>query len=741
MKMNTYTLAASLLAATAINTTSAQGVTLEEIIVTAQKREERLQSVPVTIAAFDKSMLESAGVVRIDAIGRMTPNVYMGNFAPSKPQIYIRGVGSRQFDIGSEPSVGVFVDEVYVGRIYSIFNQMLDIERIEVLKGPQGTLYGRNTIGGAINIVTAEPTPELDANFEAGIGNYDAYYAQAVVSGPVAGDKVSARLAARYAKRDGYLKNLNTGGTELGEDQIVVRGKLKFDNNESFSLVLTGEFNHDDAPGQQGKPEGPDIFLRSPIVPPVQATPDRLSDYYNYDSIIKRDLAQISAKAAWNNDNISIVSVTGYRYSDLEEFGDIDATILEIITQDIKETSKQFTQELRIASEPGGAFTFGDRLSWIIGGFYLHDSGDRSDIFTLGPDSIAAFLYSLMGGTDTIVNTLTLDSSTESYAVFGQATLSLAPGLNLTAGVRYSHDRKRGIYSGMTNIPGTLLIPVPFAFDLRRSWDSVDPKVTIDYQFNDDAMVFATFSTGYKGGGFQWAVTDPLLAQRVFDPENVKYYEAGFKTQWLDRRLTINGSAFYNDYKDLQVQRLVATSTGGASGVITNAANSTIKGLELEVLARPVAELLLSFGYGYLDAQYDDYIFDALIDYSNTRMVRAPKHTLNAGIEFTTQIRDTDELTLRADWSYSSAYFHEPGEGVIPAPRPQVREPGYHLVNLRATYRIDTIQITGYVNNVFNEKYRQALLAYPAIGDNPGQNIGYPAPPRMYGIKVAWNLN
>lgn len=740
-RLYVWAAAATALCALYAPTAGADEAMLGEIIVTAQKKAERLQSVPVTVSAFDKSFLDAAGVVSVDTLSRMTPNVYMSSFAPSKPQIYIRGVGSRQFDIGSEPSVGVFIDEVYVGRTHNIFNHMLDVERVEVLKGPQGTLYGRNTIGGAINIITAEPTQHLEAFAKAGGGNYDAYFAEAAVSGAVAPEKVSARLAARYTKRDGYLKNLATGGAALGEDQIVVRGKLKFDAAEQFSLTLSGEYNHDDAPGQQGKAEGPDIFLRSPVAPIVAPTPDRFSDYYNEDSTLERNLAQLSGKARWQNDNVSIVSVTGYRYSKLEEFGDIDATILDIIDQDISETSKQFTQELRIASENGGAYTFEDRMSWIIGGYYLHDSSDRSDTFILGPDSLPAFLYLLAGGTDTILNTLLLDSKTESYAFFGQVSVALTPALNFTAGLRYSHDKKHGIYSGLTNIPGTLLIFFPFEFDLRRTWSSVDPKFTLDYHFSDDAMAFITYSTGYKGGGFQWAVTDPLLAQRVFDPEEVRYYEAGLKTQWLNRRLTVNIAAFYNDYKDLQVQRIVATSTGGASGVITNAANSTIKGFELEVLARPLPELLLSFGYGYLDAQYDDYVFDEFIDYSDTRMVRSPKHTLNAAVDYTIPVRDSDEISVRADWSYSSSYFHEPGEAMIPAPQPQAREDGYHLVNLRASYASGAWRLTGYVNNVFDKAYRQALLAYPPIGDNPGQNIGYPARPRMYGLEIGWSLN
>lgn len=740
--MNTHvTVLAALFLGSTQMTHASEPFMLEEIIVTAQKRAEKLQSVPVTVAAFDKSILNAAGVARIDDISRMTPNVYMGNFAPSKVQVYIRGVGSRQFDIGSEPSVGVFVDDVYMGRIHNIFSNMLDVERVEVLKGPQGTLYGRNTIGGAINIITAEPTNDLEADFKAGIGNYDAYFGEAAISGPIVADRLMARVAARYTKRDGYLKNLATGGTALGEDQIVVRGKLRYESGDAFSLTLTGEYNRDDPPGQQGKTEGPDIFLRSPVVPLVTATSDPLADFYTYDPILTREVAHFSAKANWSNDNVSVVSVTGYRDSDLYEFTDADSTILDIYTHTVDEQSEQFTQELRISSTPEGSLSFGGRVHWLVGGYYLHDKSLRSDIFTLGSHSLPAFLYFLQGGTDTIINTMTLDAKTESYAAFGEITISLSPSLNFTAGIRYSRDKKNGIYTGDTNIPGTLLIFAAFAFEMNRTWDSVDPRFTLDYHITDDVMAFITYSTGFKGGGYQWAVTDPLVAQSVFDPEEVKYYEVGLKTQWFDRRLTVNVAAFYNDYKDLQVQRIVESSTGGATGVITNAANSTIKGVEVEMQARPTAELLLSLGYGYLSAKYDDYIFNDLVDFSDTRMVRTPKHTINAAVDYTQALGKTGELNFRTDWSYSSHFFHEPGEAVIPAPRPGVRESGYHLVNMRLSYLAGQFRLTGYMNNVFDKHYRQAVLSYPAIGDNPGQVLGYPARPRMYGVELAWSLN
>jgi iron complex outermembrane recepter protein len=286
--------------------------------------------------------------------------------------------------------------------------------------------------------------------------------------------------------------------------------------------------------------------------------------------------------------------------------------------------------------------------------------------------------------------------------------------------------------------------------------------VTLDYNINRDAMIYASYSRGFKSGGFQWLATDPFIASQIFNPERVDAFEAGFKTQWFNRALTVNGSIFTYDYQNLQVLRIVPTPGGSASSLISNAASSRVNGAELEIALAPVEGLDINFGYTYLDAKYKDYVFSGIagqpaLDFSGSPLVRAPRHTLNAGIQYAIPVGDQQTFTLRGDWSYTSSFWHEPGRGLAnPLTAPLTREPGYSVVNFRATYETGPWRISAFVNNAFNEFYRQSALTNPpiilpnaAVGiptpgnfvANPGQVIGYPAPPRMYGVSIGFRFN
>lgn len=735
-------IAAAMLAAPA-HAQTATDAQVEEIVVTAQRRSERLQDVPVTMQAFDGKAIQAAGLTQVDQLARLTPGLNVGAFAPSKPQIYMRGIGTRQIDIGSDPSVGVFLDDVYVGRVSGSVSNLADIERIEVLKGPQGTLYGRNTIGGAMSVVTADPKDETVANLEIGVGDFGAYSAKGYVGGALIPGRVDARVSAFYVKRDGYVVNTATGNTALGLDQAGVRGKLRFTPTDRLSAILTVDILRDRSPGQQGESEGPDVFLRSPAAAIPTPTADRFSEAYNLDSPTRRNSDQISLRAEWRGDDAVVTSITALRRSRLIEDADVDSTPLSVLEQVTFERSRELSQELRIVSDPDGGWSFGGRLDWIVGAYAYRDESVRTDRFVWGADSLPVFVGRLLGdaGLGSITNDATLDRDVDSAAAYGQATVHLTDTVNLTAGLRYSRDRKHGVYVGTTDHIGLPVLSQPFTVPLDRTWTSTDPRVTIDWKPAPDVLLFATASRGYKSGGFQWAVTDPSLAARIFNPETVDYYELGAKTRWLDGALVLNGAVFYNDYRNLQVQRLVATPGGGVSNVISNAAASTIKGAELEVTARPGRGWLVNLGYSYLDARYDEYVFGPGVDFSGTRMVRSPKTTLNASVQYDHEFSDELSLQLRADAAYSSSFYFEPGEATLSAGN---REPAYATVNLRATLWRGPYRLSVFANNLFDEEYRSARLTYPAttspFGTTGQQGIGYWAPPRMIGATVSWTL-
>lgn len=715
------------------------GGTIQEIIVTAQKRSERIQDVPVPITALDGATLAKTGVSQLDQVARLAPGVNIGVFTSTKPTLYIRGIGTRQIDIGSDPSVGVFIDDVYAGRSSALVTGLNDIDRIEILKGPQGTLYGRNTIGGAISIVTPQPTSTFQGNVEVGGGNIGSLFAHGYVSGPIIDDKLDARLSVSTARRDGYVRNLATGRDAMGLKQSSARLKLRYRPTDAITATLTlGAFS-DHSAGQQGKSEGPDTFFRSPALPPAPITPDPLSDYYSSDSPTDRQERSASLRVEVDLRSVMLTSITAYQHGSLFEDADVDSTRYAINQQTTREHSSEFSQELRLTSAREGALSLGGKLNWILGAYFYHDKATRLDSFTWGADSLPVFVANYFGAPLSAVrDDTTLAKSTNSYALFGQATYRLTDKLEVTAGLRWSRDEKDGVETGSASPQGLPPLFADFSVPVRKSWESLDPRLTLSWKPQHDTMIYATFATGYKSGGFQWAVVDPSFAARIFDPEKVSYYEIGTKTQWFDRKLTINLSAFYNDYSKLQLQRLVALPSGGVSEVIDNVGASKIKGIEIEGVLRLYPGLSINAAYAYLDAQYDNYVPGFGEDFSHTRMVRAPKNVFNVAGEYQWSLGGDWGAILRADMAYTSGYYFEPGENQI---SPTNWQASYTLVNALAGVRRGRWHLNAFVNNLTNKTYKSAHLYYPAtatpFGTIGGQGIAYYALPRTFGARLA----
>jgi iron complex outermembrane receptor protein len=302
----------------------------------------------------------------------------------------------------------------------------------------------------------------------------------------------------------------------------------------------------------------------------------------------------------------------------------------------------------------------------------------------------------------------------------------------VTLGGRYSHDKKRATQTGDTD-DALPLVARDFTTTNGATYTSFDPKIVATYKFSRDANIYASYSTGFKSGGFQYVPFTQAQANVLFAPEDITAYEIGFKTEWLDRALRVNGALFYYDYKNLQVSRII--DAGGAPvTLITNAASSTVKGADLEIQMRPSRNFEVNVTYGYLDAKYDKYIFNATTDFSDTRLVRAPKHSISAGAEWRIPVSDKGQLSLRADYALLSDFFHEPGQGEIRFGTgiPLTAEEGYGLLDLRATYQQGAWRITGYVNNATDKAYRRSINA---LGSTV---VGFAGAPRIYGVKVGF---
>lgn len=718
----------------------AEGRVMEEVTVTARKRGENMQDVPIAISAFSSEQIKSGNITNLDEIAPLTPGLNFGKQNESRPQIYIRGIGSRQFDVGAESSVGVFIDEVYVGRFSAGLSGLTDIERVEVLKGPQGTLYGRNTIGGAINVITKRPTETLDMNFEVGAGNMGYTTTEGAISGPLVGDKLLGRLSFSYRDRDGYVENLNTGTEHKDLDQASLRGKLLFRPNNDLDILFTIDENRSDPDaGLQGEyVAGLPVLATPGFLPPPETTPSRFDEYYNTDSRFERDISTYSIRADWNLDNnADLTLISAYSEVDLSEARDLDSTQVDGIEHITDEESKQITHELRLASIPGGWMTLDDRIDWIVGLYYLKEEPWRQENLQGGLDSVFSRIAAsidaggppapLAPGQQFIDNFLTVNIETTSIAIFGQSTIDITEDLALTLGARYTSDEKDGVYTATSNRDFVPPIILPFQVEADPDWTSFDPKVTLEYRWTDDLMTYFVYSEGFKSGGFQFAQFDAASAQETFGPETVKTYEMGLKSQLLDYRLQLNMNVFYNDYQDLQVAR-TQSSSGGAPSILTqNAASATVRGFELDSVVNLSNELTLNFGYAYLDATYDKYIFSDTVDFSGNDLVRAPENTFNVTLNYATYIAD-GYFRLRGDYSWVDDHFFEPDEGR----REGTMQSNYSLFNASASYEKGPWRISIWGRNLADEVYRTTSLSFDDF------TMEYLNLPRTYGITVGW---
>ncbi|CAN5450759.1 hypothetical protein BH10PSE12_BH10PSE12_24460 [soil metagenome] len=439
-----------------------------------------------------------------------------------------------------------------------------------MLRGPQGTLYGRNTIGGAINVITKGPTQEFTAQREGGISNFDGYELMGAVGGPIAGEKLIFRAAGWMAKRDGYVTNLSTGTKFQGVDNKGGRLRLAFVPTDALRIDLTAEFTHEGDKGafggfNQGTFGNPRaVFFKGGTAVPTTNTGNLREGYLSSDPILDRDTRAYIGKLDYDLGPASFTSITSYRELRVADSRDLEGSSLDVLEQLSYEKSNQFTQEFRLTSAPDGGLSFGGALDWIVGAFYYKDKSFLQDDFRVGVNSA---VRAALGTATTDITTS--DYKIESYAFFGQATLHVGEKIDLTLGGRYSHDKKRATQTGDTT-DALPLVAADFSTTNGATYNSLDPRVVATYKFSRDANIYASYSTGFKSGGFQYVPFTRAQANVLFKPEDITAYEVGFKTEWLNRALRVNGAFFYYDYKNLQVSRII--DAGGAPvTLITNA--------------------------------------------------------------------------------------------------------------------------------------------------------------------------
>jgi iron complex outermembrane recepter protein len=701
---------------------------LDEIIVTAQKRAQSLQDVPIAITAFDSAALETSGIASVDDIAQRAPGLTIGRFNAVQPQIYIRGIGSTDQSASGDQSVGVFLDGVFLGRVGTSDLDFFDLERVEVLRGPQGTLYGKNVVGGAINIITQRPSDEFDARFELGAGNYSRRSVRGLVTGPI-NDEVSGKLSVSSVDRDGYSTSATTGEDLSDEKNNTVRGQLLVSPWESTELLLTIDWAEDRLAGNNRECLGEQFVFFPWFAPgsPFAGSPCSPDPYLNektVDGYQDREIFGLSAQLTQDTRFGELNSITAYRSGEYDILEDFDGSDTNLVIRHATDEIEQWSQELRLSD-----VAMGGRLNWLVGAYGYWAEIDRLENNDFSgndvPLGLPAFGLSF--------NTFYYQRNrTTSYALFSDLSFGLSDTVNLSVGGRYTHEEKLAEIRTEGFDPTGSFLAAPYDVRTRESWNSFTPKVTLDWQASDEMMLYASVADGHKSGGFNGTAPDAVSAQTPFDEEKARQYEVGLKSEWFDRRLRSNLTAFYIDYEDLQVFQLV----DGARLIVDNAADATSKGFEVELLARLTDGLTATASYAYLDATYKDFINEAGEDYSGNRLTRSPKNSYNVALTNRANLGANLGLILHGEYSYRSRVYYNPDNW------PLTGDDSLGLLDARATLEFlsHNVDLSVWGRNLTDEVYvTQAIDGRGPF--NLTQNAaGVIGAPRMYGVTVNWRF-
>jgi iron complex outermembrane receptor protein len=702
---------------------------LENLSVTARRVEETVQDVPVSVSAFSDDDLRNLQAENLDSLQGAVPNlnIAQGRGSASSVNVFIRGIGQPDALQTFDPGVGIYVDDVYISRIQGSLFNLFDIERLEVLRGPQGTLYGKNSTGGAIKIVTKQPSDVTEGAAEVTFGNYGRAEGKFYLSGPLGGGW-SASVSGLVTRLEGFVEDPLTGRDFNDDDSNAFRLKLRNQVSDNFSLTLSADYTHQQNEVSLGRPEATliSVDLADNSIVPLLPAPAEGSEF-NYfartsfgpDQDQELDHWGVSLLADWDiNDQWSMKSITAYRELDTDFFIDIDASEFELGDVFVGLDQEQFSQELQFHYDNGSNFRS------VIGLYYLTE-----DV----PSVQRAFADDLLRLGDIPIDflrTIDDDLETDSYAAFVNTNWNFAPNWTLSAGIRYSYDEKT--YRRSTSTFSNTLPPLEgtFAFEDDDDWDAITPSFALEYQLNNDALLYASANRGYKSGGFNGRANSASDVG-AFDPEFVWTYEVGAKLTWLDGRLVTNWSAFHSDYKDFQAR--VAEDI--SSFPVINAASLDINGIELEASALLDTGTIISAQVGYLDAEYDEF-FDFRFpgqDRSDQVVPFSPDWTLRLAAVHTFYLPNGGGLTIGADANWRDDIFLSVDN------RDSLSQDAYWVFNAFTRYETPDRhwQFSAGVRNLDNEVYKTDAQEFSSVGNI---QTAYYGDPRTYYVSARYTF-
>ncbi len=746
---------------------------LADIIVTATKRAENLQDVPVSISAIGSEQLASRGVTTSNDLGSVVPNLQVSSqYGETSPNFSLRGVGvTNEFTANTASPIGVYVDEVNQTFRYTHGLSLYDLDRVEVLRGPQGTLFGRNTTGGAINIITRQPKLEGTNGFiKAGYGNYNRFTAQGAVEFTPVEDMVGLRLAANYGKGDGYFKDPqpSRNGISYGSlDTLGLRAILRVKPSDKLNISIKGFYNKDNPIGY---PEqyiglvgwnpttgagGTDFFgsTRNGQVLPGGGV------CCSYDQVATDKGGHFLTKSYGGalififevNYNLSLTSVTGYTKSTYNLDIDNDGTAQDVYFIFYRSKGKDFSQDFRVNYTS-------DSVKALLGVFYGNDSLDTNNFilaYNVLPDAPAGLNPALWapGVSNSFNVRYGFIQKRKTFAVYGEGTVNITPQLELTAGLRYTKDKMQyanGYSSPITDFGGVDLFNLYQNLNLKNNYENWSGRAIVNYAWSDDIKTYVSFSRGYRSGSYNGFGF--VLASSVYfvKPERLDSLEFGFKTRFANNRLQLNGAVFHYDYKNQQVSEI----KGGLA--FPKNLNAKVSGAELEMLAKPVSALTLRGSIGYLDTKYTkDNPLLSDVSIVGNQVPFASKWTASFGGDLTLGKVAGGDIVFSGEVAYKSSFWFDMFNGNTRPPAvvnngvggvtqlypggktDLVGSKGYALINAGLAWNSDNIQLRLWGMNITNKQY------YPFGYDTAGAFgtvLLTPGVPRTYGVEATFKF-
>jgi iron complex outermembrane receptor protein len=741
----------------------------EEVLVTARRREEAAQDVPIALTVVPAGVLQTTGTYNVGQLSQLVPTVQFFSSNPRNTAITIRGLGTS-FGLtndGLEPGVGLYIDQVYMSRPAAATFDFVDVDQVEVLRGPQGTLFGKNTTAGAINITLKTPSFEREVEAEASAGTYGFLQARASISGPLVGNILAARLSLDGTLRDGMVHDVTTGKDINNQNNFSSRLQFLYRPNEKFSLRISGDYNHQQAICCAQGFAGFGPTLKSPVrqypalaaaagYAPASLNPfERVVDT-NSPAKANQIFGGLSAIADWGVGDATFTSVSAWRTWNWDPASDRDFTRLSIQTVSANpDNQNQYSEEVRVASN--GSRT----VDYVAGLYYFRQKIDARPTAQYGADA-ANWLLAGTGSPANLLDGYRADgdahSDTKSVAAFAQATWNIGSRLHLTPGLRYTYEDKSGSFdqtaSGGHPRPGNNSdtnnlnsIARNQSYAAHFTDGSVSGQANFAYNLTDDILAYVTYSRGYKSGGINLAGIpvdasgNPFVTTAVIKPENVTSYEIGLKNQFFDKRLTLNVDTFDTEVKNYQVN-VVDSGPGALRGYLANIKSVRSRGFEFDSSLTVTENFSGYLSGAFTEGQYLSFpnapcplelIKDSttFCDLSGRPLPGLPRWSLSGGAEFRQPLGE-DTAYVGIDASYRSSTYSDASDSKYLVIK------GYSLINLRAGLIMSGgWEFSAWLKNLFDQHYFQYMSAQPG---NSGAVFALPGDPRTFGVTARMRL-